>query len=272
MASGECVAGKVCVVTGGASGIGSAMCRRFAELGAKHVVVADMNEEAAKAVASSIGGTAMRCNVASEMDVRRLIVTVEATIGEIEIFASNAGIPGNGGYEVSNDEWQRIMDINVMSHVYIARHLFPSWQKREGDKYFIITASAAGLLTQVGSLPYSVTKHATVGLAEWYAISYGEYGIHVSCLCPQAVESGMTAGTDGAVAGTDGMLSAEQVAEDVTTAMAEKRFMIMPHKSVAKYFANKAKDHGRWIQGMGKLHQGFGKVMAKMPNISAAKL
>ena len=140
------------------------MCQRFAELGARRVVVADMNETAAQAVAESIDGMAIRCNVASEMDVRRLIVTVEATVGPIDVFASNAGIPSNGGFEVPNDEWQRILDVNVLSHVYVARHLFPLWQQRDGPKYFIVTASAAGLLTQVGSLPYSVTKHAAVGL------------------------------------------------------------------------------------------------------------
>lgn len=272
MADAELIRGKVCVVTGGASGIGTAICRRFAELGAEKVVVADLNEDAAKKVADSINGLAVRCNVAQEMDVRRLIRTAEALAGPIEVFASNAGIPSNGGFDVSNDEWQRILDVNVLSHVYVARHLFPLWQQREGEKHFVVTASAAGLLTQVGSLPYSVTKHAAVGLAEWYAITYKEFGINVACLCPQAVESGMTADMGGGPAGGDGVLSADKVAKDVTGAMAEKRFMILPHAEVKKYFQNKANDHDKWIKGMNKLHMGFGKVMANLPNSSAAKL
>jgi len=272
MEGAACVAGKVCVVTGGGSGIGTALCRRFAEMGAEKVVVADVNEDAAKAVAESIGGLAIRCNVGQEMDVRRLIRWTEATAGPIEVFVSNAGIPSNGGFEVSNDEWQRILDINVLSHVYVARHLFPLWQQRPGEQHFVVTASAAGLLTQVGSLPYSVTKHAAVGLAEWYAISYAEFGIQVSCLCPQAVETGMTAGVTSHPAGGDGVLAPDKVAKDVTDAMAEKRFMIMPHTEVQKYFQNKAKDYDRWIKGMKKLHSVFGKQVANMPNLSAAKL
>lgn len=273
MASPGCIAGKICVVTGGASGIGTALCRRFAELGARKVVVADMNEPAAAALAKELDGVAIRCNVAQEMDVRRLIRTVEFTVGPIDIFCSNAGIPSNGGYEVPNDEWQRILDVNVMSHVYAARHLFPVWQQREGDKHFVVTASAAGLLTQVGSLPYSVTKHAAVGLAEWYAVTYAEHNIHVSCLCPQAVESGMSPkGSGGGPAGGAGVLPAEKVAQDVTDAIVEKRFMILPHKEVAKFFQRKASDYDRWIKGMGKLQSMFGKTLASMPNQSAAKL
>lgn len=266
------VAGKVCVVTGGASGIGTAICRHLAAAGAQAVVVADLNEQAAKSLADEIGGTAVRCNVAQEMDIRRLIRTVETTVGQIEVFISNAGIPSNGSYDVSNDEWQRIFEVNVLAHVLVARHLFPLWERREGEKYFTVTASAAGLLTQVGSLPYSVTKHAAVGLAEWLAITYAEYGINVSCLCPQAVESGMTAGTAGGVAGGDGVLPAEKVAKDLVDAMDEKRFMVLPHPEVQKYFVNKAKDHNGWIKRMGKLQSTFGKFMMGAPNLSAAKL
>jgi len=273
MADAACVAGKVCVVTGGGSGIGAALCHRFAELGASKVVVADLNEAAAKSVADSIGGLAVRCNVAQEMDVRRLIRIAEAQAGPIEVFASNAGIPSNGGFDVPNDEWQRILDVNVLSHVFVARQLFPLWQQRPGDKHFIVTASAAGLLTQVGSLPYSVSKHAAVGLAEWYAITYAEHDIHTHCLCPQAVQTGMVpAGSAGAAAGGDGVLSAEKVARDVTSAMAERRFMILPHPEVLRYFQKKANDYDKWITGMGKLQKAFGKIGASAPNTSAAKL
>lgn len=267
------VAGKVCVVTGGGSGIGAALCRRFAELGAKRVVVADLNEESARQVANQVGGIAVRCNVAQEMDVRRLITTAETQAGPISVFVGNAGLPSNGGYEVPNDEWDRTLGVNLMQHVYVARHLFPLWQQRDGEKHFVVTASAAGLLTQVGSLPYSVTKHAAVSLAEWYAITYAEYGIRVACLCPQAVETGMAPrGSGGGVAGGDGVLPPQKVAQDVVEAMAENRFLILPHPAVQKYVQRKAADHDRWIVGMGRLHKSFGKAALKMPPMTAAKL
>ncbi|CAE8648769.1 unnamed protein product [Polarella glacialis] len=272
MSSAEFIKDKICVVTGGGSGIGAALCRRFAELGAKKVIVADLDEASAKKVAEGIDGIAVRCNVAQEMDVRRLISVAEAA-GPIDIFIANAGIPSNGGYEVPNDEWDRILGVNVMQHVYVARHLFPLWQKREGDKYFVVTASAAGLLTQVGSLPYSVTKHAAVGLAEWYRITYAENGIKVSCLCPQAVETGMIPkGSGGGVAGGDGLIQPEKVAQDVVNAMSEGKFLILPHPEVLTYMQRKAADYERWLTGMGRLHRSFGDLVRRSPPISAAKL
>ncbi|CAK9013993.1 unnamed protein product [Durusdinium trenchii] len=265
--------GKVCVVTGGGSGIGAALCRRMAALGAK-VVVADLHEETAQAVAQPFAtALAVRCDVAKEMDLRRLIAIAEASCGPIDIFICNAGVPSNGGYEVPDDEWERIFKVNVMQHVYTARHLFPLWQQRSGEKHLVITASAAGLLTQVGALPYSVTKHAAVALAEWFRISYAQYGIQVSCLCPQAVETGMLPkGSDGGVAGGDGLLKPEQVAEDVLQAMAEKRFLILPHQEVLTYFRRKAQDYERWLKGMGRLQQTFGELLRRAPPTSAAKL
>lgn len=172
-----------------------------------------------------------------------------------------------------NDEWERILGVNVMQHVYIARHLFPLWQQREGDKYFVVTASAAGLLTQVGSLPYSVTKHAAVALAEWYAITYANYGIRVCCLCPQAVRTGMLPkGSDGGAAGGDGVLPAEQVAQEVVQAMAAGRFLVLPHPKVLTYIQRKAADYDKWIAGMRRLHETFGAPMARSPPFTAAKL
>lgn len=268
--------GKVVVVTGGASGIGAALCVAAANAGASDVVVADLNLDAAKRVASSLPSTckgwAFRCNVAVEMDIRRVITATEFDIGPIALFCSNAGIPANGGYDVPNDEWTRIWNVNVMQHVYVARHLFPRWIKRGDGGSMVVTASAAGLLTQVGSLPYSVTKHAAVGLAEWLAITYAEYGIRVSCLCPQAVQTGMIRGSEGGAAGVDGVLSAEKVADDVLRAVQAGTFMIMPHANVKKYFQRKASDYDRWVNGMRRLHESFGKVILESPPISAAKL
>lgn len=270
MASAGCIAGKVCVVTGGGSGIGTALCRRFAELGASKVVVADMDESSARRVAEEIGGIAVRCNVAVEMDMRRLIVTAEAEAGPIDVFVGNAGIPSNGGPEVPNDEWDRIIQVNVLQHVYAARHLMPLWKERpEAEKFFVVTASAAGLLTQVGSLPYSVTKHAAVGLAEWFAITYKEIGVHVSCLCPQQVRTGMAPEGDVLPGGT---LAPEKVAQDVVDALGERRFLVLPHPEVLKYIRRKTEDYDKWISGMGKLNNTLGKLMGKMPNLSAAKL
>mmetsp|Transcript_30361 Transcript_30361/g.68100 ORF Transcript_30361/g.68100 Transcript_30361/m.68100 type:complete len:272 (+) Transcript_30361:48-863(+) len=267
------VEGKVCVVTGGGSGIGAALCRHFAAQGAKKVVVADLTEESARAVASTIDGLAVRCNVGQEMDVRRLISIAEAVAGPIDVFVANAGIPSNGGYEVPNDEWERIIQVNVMQHIFVARHLFPLWQERQGEKHFVITASAAGLLTQVGSLPYSVTKHAAVATAEWFQISYADFGVRVHCLCPQAVQTGMVpAGSGGGVAGGDGLLSPERVAEDVLKAMAEGKFLILPHAEVLKYFQRKASDYDRWLSGMRRLQKAFGELMRRSPGMSAAKL
>ncbi|CAJ1371498.1 unnamed protein product [Effrenium voratum] len=263
--------GKVCVVTGGASGIGAALCRRFAAEGAK-VVVADMAEDAARAVAAAIDGVAVRCNVAQEMDIRRLIAIAEAQ-GPIEVFAANAGIPSNGGEEVPNDEWERIMGVNVMQHIYTARHLFPLWLNRPGEKHLMITASAAGLLTQVGSLPYSVTKHAALATAEWFRITYASSGIRVCCLCPQAVETGMVpSDSGGSVAGIDGLLKPEKVAEDVLLAMEKGHFLVLPHAEVLKYFQRKASDYDRWLAGMERLQKAFGEMVRRSPPISAAKL
>eukprot|EP00966_Prymnesium_polylepis_P304723 7040630-Prymnesium_polylepis.1 len=229
-------AGAVVVVTGGASGIGKALCHEFAARGAAHVIVADLSlgpaSEVADVLPSGIGH-AMACNVSVEMDIRRVIVTTESLYGSISAFCCNAGIPSNGGPEVPNDEWDRIWRVNVLQSVLVARHLFPLYEAR-GSGALLVTASAAGLLTQVGSLPYSVTKHASVGLAEWLAISYKNKGIGVSCLCPQAVATGMVpkAG-EGGPAGGDGVLPPEQVARESVDAMEQGIFLVLPHKDVA---------------------------------------
>jgi len=262
------------VVTGGGSGIGAALCRQFAAQGAR-VVVADLNEAAAAAVAATLRpspGRAVRCNASKEMDVRRLIAVAEFEVGPIAAFCSNAGIPSNGGYEVPNDEWERIIGINVMQHVYVARHLFPKWIARGDGGHLLVTASAAGLLTQVGSLPYSVTKHAAVSVAEWLAIAHYDDGIIVTCLCPQAVRTGMTGDSDGGVAGGDGMLEPDDVAKESLAAMTEGTFLVLPHKKVLTYFQRKASDYDRWLRGMRRLHAAYGGVIRDMPPISAAKL
>jgi NAD(P)-dependent dehydrogenase (short-subunit alcohol dehydrogenase family) len=248
------VRGKVIVVTGGASGIGRALCRRFAQEAAK-VVVSDVNEKGARAVAHEINGLAVKCDVRKEEEIVDLVRQTEDKIGPIDVFCSNAGIIVPGSVDASNEDWQRIWEINVMAHVWAARAVIPGMIQRGGG-YFVSTASAAGLLSQIGSAPYSVTKHAAVGLAENLAITYGDLGIKVSVICPQAVRTEMTAAGPG-VAGVDGMIEPEQVAEDVMKAMAEERFMILPHAEVKVYMERKVADYDRWLTGMRRLQKRF---------------
>ncbi len=250
--------GKVVVVTGGASGIGRVLCRRFAAEGAKAVVVADVKAEAAALVANEIGGLAVETNVAREAEVVRLVSQVTRKFGQIDLFCSNAGILVTGGAEASNADWQRIWDINVMAHVHAARAVLPGMlARREG--YLLQTVSAAGLLTLVGSAPYSVTKHAALGLAEWLAIAHGDQGIKVSVICPQGVRTDMLRADES---GARSFLSAnalepEQVAEAAVKGLAEERFLILPHPEVAEYFRHKATDYDRWLRGMRKLQAGL---------------
>jgi NAD(P)-dependent dehydrogenase (short-subunit alcohol dehydrogenase family) len=251
------IAGKTVVVTGGASGIGRALVKRFKAEGAANIVIADINAEELNAFAKEIGGKAMLCDVSQEEQVKALVQSTEKDFGQIDLFCGNAGIIYKGGVETPNDKWEKIWQVNVMAHVYSTRHALPKMIER-GDGYFMITASAAGLLSQVGSATYSVTKHAALALAEWLLITHGAQGIKVSALCPQAVESKMTAGSDGGVAGQDGMLKAETVADTVIAALDEERFMILPHPEVEKYFRNKATDYQRWIRGMQRLQEQFG--------------
>jgi len=239
------VTGKVIVVTGAASGIGRGLCLRFFREGAKAIVAADVNEAGAKTVADEIRGEAVLCDVSREEDM----------YGRIDIFCSNAGILALGGYEVDNKTWQRIWEINVLSHVFAARAVLPG-MIRQGGGAFMVTASAAGLLSQIGSLPYSVTKHAAVGLAENLAITYGDQGISVFALCPQAVDTEMTR-QGGGVAAVDGMMKPEQLADAVIEAFRVDEFLILPHPEVKTYMQRKTSDYTRWLKGMRKLQERF---------------
>lgn len=250
------IKGRTIVVTGAASGIGRALARRFAKDGAKCVVCSDIDGEGATAVAREIGGVAFKTNVALESDIRELIERVEADHGAIDLFCSNAGIGIGGGAEVSNEGWQRIWDINVMAHVWAARHLVPRMIARGGG-YLLNTASAAGLLSQIGSAPYAVTKHAAVGFAEWLAITHGDQGIKVSVLCPQAVRTAMTAGNPDGVASVDGMIEPDDVADACMRAIEAEDFLILPHPEVLEYMKRKATDYNRWIGGMRKLNRKY---------------
>ena len=270
------IAGKNAVVTGGASGIGRALCLALAEQGAAGVVVADVDAGGAAQTAAAVEAAghkalAVPADMSSEPDVAALVARAEEAFGPVGLFCSNAGIIVDGGVEVADEAWSRIWAINVQAHVYAARALLPGMLAR-GEGYLVITASAAGLLTELGSAPYSVTKHAAVGLAEWLSITYGDQGLRVSCLCPQAVSTNLIATSHREVsdmpaeraglgtpqASVDGVLTAEDVAACVIEAIGDERFLILPHPDVAVYEQRRAGDRDRWLRGMRRLQTRLG--------------
>jgi NAD(P)-dependent dehydrogenase (short-subunit alcohol dehydrogenase family) len=256
------VNGKVVVVTGGASGIGKALCKRFAREGAKAVVVADLNEKGAKAVADELGGLGLKCDVTVEADLYQVVSLTEKHYGPVDLLCSNAGIFFGDGPEgmatsLTNDRWQRMWEVNVLSHVYGARAVLPSMIER-GSGYLLQTASAAGLLNQIGDAAYSTTKHAAIGFAESLAITHGDQGIKVSVLCPQGVDTPMLAGASHSPQAGDGILSPEVVADAVIEGLAAERFLILPHEQVLTYMQRKTGDYDRWLGGMRRLRRKYG--------------
>ena len=245
---------KVCVVTGAASGIGKALAIRFAKEGARGVVCADLNEADATAVAASVGGLGLRCNVGQEGDMNALVRAAQERYGSVDIFCSNAGIIGRHGLEASLEDWRRTMDVNFMAHVLAARAVVPVMLK-QGGGYIVATASAAGLLMQVDSATYTVSKHAAVAFAEWLSVNYAERGIKVSCLCPQGVRTPMLLGPTGDRKSflSEGSVSAEDVAARVVEAIDAEKFLILPHPEVAEYERRKTTDRDRWLGGMRRL-------------------
>lgn len=248
------VADRVVVVTGAARGIGRALARRLAVRGAETVVVADLDADGALAVAQEIGGVAITCDVSREEQIAELVKQVMTTKGRIDIFCSNAGIAVGGGPDASNSDWQRIWEVNVMSHVFVARHVLPGMLNRK-EGYLLGTVSAAGLLNHVLAAPYGVTKAAALSLFEWLAIAHGDDGIRVSCLCPQGVKTDMLAAEKrlGLEFLTAGALEPEQVADIVVEGIRDEKFLILPHPEVAQYFNRKAQDYDRWLRGMRRL-------------------
>src|SRR3954471_15410825 len=248
------LADKHVVVTGGGNGIGRALCRKFASEGTRAIVVADLDGGGAKAVAGEIGGTAVTLDVSVEQQVVDLVENAIAANGPIDLFCANAGIITSGGLDDSNETWERILGVNLMAHVFAARALIPGWVAR-GEGYLVHTASAAGLLTGIGQLPYSVTKHGVVSLAEWLSITYGDAGVKVSCLCPQGVRTNMlmAGGEDDSNFLLPGSKAPEEVAEVVVEGLRDERFLILPHPEVAEYFQRKAGDYDRWLKGMRRM-------------------
>ena len=262
------VAGKVVVVTGGANGIGRALCEAFHRAGAAKVVVADLDLAGAEAVAAAVDGAAFKCDVGQEQDIRHVIEETERRFDPIALFCSNAGI--GGGFDplsenaggTSDEPWAKSWAVHVMAHVYAARHLIPRMKARGGG-YFLNTISAAGLLSQVGSPAYSTTKHAAVGFAENLAISHKAHGIRVSILCPQGVDTNMLRSIPKGPQSGDGDLTPEQVARDVLQGLEQETFVILPHPQVAGYMRKKTENYDRWIGGMAKIQakmrEGYGK-------------
>jgi NAD(P)-dependent dehydrogenase (short-subunit alcohol dehydrogenase family) len=247
---------KVVVVTGGGNGIGAAMARRFTEEGAAAIVVADLDGDAAAAAADEIGGRGVAVDVADRSQVEDLVASTIKDHGRVDLFCANAGIGTFGGVEALDEDWHRSWDVNVMAHVYAARALLPDWLER-GEGYLLHTASAAGLLTNIGAAPYSVTKHAVVALAEWLSMTHGGAGVRFSCLCPMGVRTNMLAGGEdlsaGAVVLAQGVIEPEECADAVVAGLATERFLILPHPEVAEFVLRKATDHDRWLAGMRRL-------------------
>ncbi|MEO0745095.1 MAG: SDR family oxidoreductase [Pseudomonadota bacterium] len=248
------ISGKTIAITGAAQGIGAALAHAAHRRGAKAVACLDLNGAMADAVSSEINGLAVAVDVSSEPDLTRAITQVEAELGPIDIFCSNAGILSPGGADLPDDDWDRMWRINVMSHVWAARRLVPSMIARGGG-HLLNTASAAGLLNQIGSAPYGVTKHAAVGLAEWLAMTHGDDGIGVSVLCPQGVRTPMIEGHEDHVAAADGILEPDVVAEAALQGIEDGTFLILPHEKVREYMMLKANDYERWLGGMRKLNR-----------------
>jgi NAD(P)-dependent dehydrogenase (short-subunit alcohol dehydrogenase family) len=255
------LAGRHIVITGAAGGIGRALARRFAQEGPSALVLADRDLEGARAIAEQVGGLAVQLDAGSEDSVKSLIETATAAGGPIDVYISNAGVPGAlGGPEAPDETWDEAWRVNVMSHVWAARALLPEMVAR-GDGYLINTASAAGLLTQVSSLVYSVTKHAAVSLAEWLSIEYADQGVRVSCICPQGVrtpmlELAMEDAAGAAALNAGGLIEPEDVADAVVAGIGDERMLILPHENVAGYMALKGSDPERWLKGMRRIVRG----------------
>jgi len=255
------LSGRVAVVTGGASGIGRALARRAVAEGAAGVVVADLDGAGAEAVAGELGPAAVGigCDVSSETVLRGVLSAAEGAFGPVDAFFANAGIVAGAGEDTADDTWDRALAVNLRAHIVAARLLVPGWLER-GSGCFVVTASAAGLLTQIGVAPYAVTKHAAVAFAEWLSVTYGDRGIHVACVCPMGVDTPMLAGgmetaAAESVRSAGAVLSPDDVAAVVVEGLAEERFLILPHPEVLEYWRRKTSDYDRWLAGMRRLRR-----------------
>jgi NAD(P)-dependent dehydrogenase (short-subunit alcohol dehydrogenase family) len=250
------------VVTGAGGGIGAALARRFAADGAR-VIVNDLNAAAAETVAAEIGGRAVPGDAADEADVRRLVDAAWDELGGCDLFCANAGVLAAGDQDASDPAWERAWQVNVMSHVYASRALLPRWLDTEAGGRLLVTVSAAGLLTLLGSAPYSATKHAALAFAEWLRATYAHRGLVVQALCPQGVRTDMLeTGGDSASKAllAEGALAPDEVAAVVAKALDGDNFLILPHPEVAEYYRIRATEPDRWLAGMNKIQRSFDKA------------
>lgn len=247
---------KVVVITGAGSGIGAAMARRLSEESTAGLMLADLDADSVAEVAEDVGASHFQLDVSDPSANRALIETTERQLGPIDLFCANAGYGVAGSEQSDPQGWDKMWSVNVMSHVHAAKHLVPGWVAR-GHGYFLSTASAAGLLTNLGAAEYSVTKHAAVAFAEWLAVTYGAQGVKVSCLCPQFVNTPLIDAMSelDTLMATAAVLEPDEVADAVVDGLAEENFLILPHPEVEQYFQNKAGDYDRWITGMQKLQR-----------------
>lgn len=246
---------KVVVITGAGSGIGQAIARRIHRESPRGMVIADLDPTGIERLSREITATPIEVDVSSEADNQRLVETASQLFGPIDLFCANAGIAFMGNEQTDSAEWERMWQVNAMSHVYAAKHLIPGWISR-GEGYFLSTASAAGLLTNLKAAQYSVTKHAAVAFSEWLAVTYGEQGVKVSCLCPMGVDTPLLdVDSEFRMLLEPDAIAPEQVADAVVAGLADEKFLILPHPEVARYLQNKANDYDRWIAGMQKLQR-----------------
>lgn len=262
------VDGSVAVVTGAGSGIGRSIAAALASAGAS-VVVADLDARSAAETAAMVGGVGAVVDAARADGIETLLDTARRSFGPVDIYVANAGIVGQPGLGEDEAAWDRIIDVNLRAHIRAAKAVLPDWLER-GSGHFVAVASAAGLLTQLGAAPYSVTKHAAVGFAEWLAVTYGDRGVGVSCVCPMGVDTpllrGMAAGPDSetrvagaAVTSAGAVISPDTVAALVVRAITEGTFLVLPHPEVLTMYRQKGSDYGRWIAGMQRFRRTLGQ-------------
>ncbi len=261
---------RVIIITGGGAGIGRAMGQRFAQENPKGIVVADIDPVSACQTAQEIGGIPFVGDLTSEDDVRRLVKFTEDELGPVDLYCANAGLTYKGGIELPDADWQRLWQLHVMSIVYASRMLIPSMLER-GSGYFLLTSSAAGLLTEIGSAAYSVTKHATVALGEWLAIQYQRKGIGVSCLCPAGVDTGFLDHEDPIHQFLHmSSVTCEQVAEIVVEGIRQETFLLLTHPEVGEFFEYKTKDYPKWLSGFARLNEKMQKKVTASPSATIA--